>query len=266
MPEKPKTPKRDSLLIAISFLASGIVLFDVSVYLASQIICFIGLGLTFWGALFLLITPQKRVESSFLVASTLPSYMTIDRMLKDIKTKNEAYYLPSYAKDVNLPEYMKGLKEMVVFVPEENAIGMAAIEDLAKGKFLIENPKGLLITPPGISLLDKIEQKPNTNITKISIGELDETLSYLLSELDLAQEIKMKTNENGIILQINGSLYKNLYNQQYNLQSITLLGCPIVSAAACAVSKYVGKPITIQKIITSPDGKITTATLKIVEL
>jgi hypothetical protein len=104
MPKKPNTPKRDSLLIAISFLAAGIVLFDVSVYLASQIIWFIGLGLTFWGALFLLITPQKRVESSYLIASTLPSYMTIDRMLKDIKTRNEAYYLPSYTKDINLPE------------------------------------------------------------------------------------------------------------------------------------------------------------------
>ena len=162
-----KKPKIDSLLIAISFLALGIVLLDISVFSNSQVICFIGLSLTFWGALFLLITPKKQVEGSFLVTSTLPAYMTIDRMLKDMKPKSEAYYIPSYPKDAYLPEYLKGLKEMVTFIPEEHAIGMAAFEDIAKGKFLIENPKGLLITPPGLCILDKIQQKLATDLTRI---------------------------------------------------------------------------------------------------
>jgi len=266
MQTNPETPKLASSQIAILLLVSGIALLAVSVFSNSQIICFIGLGLTFWGALFILITPQKHVEGSFLVTSTLPVYMTIDRMLKDLTPKNEAYNIPSYTRDVDLPEYMKGLKEMVTFIPEEHATGMAAIEDLAKGKFLIENPKGLLITPPGIGILNKIEQKRKTDLTKIPLSELDETLPDLLNELYLTKEIKMATNENDVTLQINGSLYKNLYSQEYNLKSINLLGCPLVSAAACAIAKSTGKPTMIQKIKTSPDGKTTTATLKIVQL
>jgi hypothetical protein len=265
MQTNPETPKLNSFRIALLLLAVGVDLLILSVFSASQILAFIGLSLTFWGALFILITPQKHVEGSFLVTSTLPAYMTIDRMLKDLKPKNEAYNIPSYPRDVYLPEYLKGLKEMVTYIPSENATGMAPIEELAKGKFLIENPKGLLIVPPGISILDRIEQKRNIDLTKIPLSELDETLPRLLSELYLTKEIKMTTNENEVTLQINDSFYKNLYSQEYSLKSINLLGCPLVSAAACAIAKSTGKPTMIQKIETTPNGQTTTVTFKIVQ-
>ena len=133
-PYKKQSP--DSLIIAIIFLIFGIVLFDLSLFWSAQILCFFSLGLLLWGALFLVVTPNKQVDSSFLVTSTLPSYMTIDRMLKDLKIKGEAYLLPSYAKEVALPENMKGLKEIVTYIPEEHAIGMAAIDDLGKRQIL----------------------------------------------------------------------------------------------------------------------------------
>jgi hypothetical protein len=265
MQKNPRMPKVNSIRIALILLTSGIVLLTLSVVSSSQILAFIGLSLTFWGALFLLITPQRQVEGSFLVTTTLPVYMTIDRLIKDLKPKNEAFNIPSYPKDVYLPEHLKGLKEMVTFMPSENTAGMASIEDLAKGKFQIENPKGFLITPPGIAILEKIEQKRNTDLTKIALSELDEILPHLLSELNLTKEIKMATNGNDVSLQINDSLYKDLYSQDYNLKSINLLGCPLVSAAACAIAKSTGKPTIIQKIKTTPDGKTTIVALKIVQ-
>jgi hypothetical protein len=117
-----------------------------------------------------------------------------------------------------------------------------------------------------MGILDKIEQRHETDLTKIPLSELDDTLLYLLSELYLTKEIKMATKENEITIEIRGSLYKKLYSQEYNLKSINLLGCPLVSAAACAVAKSTGKPTTIQKIETTPDGKTTTATIKILQL
>jgi len=260
-----KNRKLDSLIIAIPFLFSGIASFDLAVYSNSQILGFIGLGLTFWGALFLLITPKKHVESSFLIASTLPAYMTIDRMLNDLKTKDEAYNIPSYTRDVCLPDFLKGLKEMVTFFPGEKATGMPAIEDLSKSKFFCEKTKGILIAPPGVALLDKILQKPGTDLTKIPFSELDEALPPLLNELRLAKEIEIHTNENQVTLKITDSLYKNLYDQKYNLKSVNLLGCPMVSAAACAIAQATSKPTMIQEIQTTPDGQTTTVTLKLVQ-
>jgi hypothetical protein len=86
-----KKPKINSFFLAIVFLVLGIYLFIVAVLLGSQIICLVGLGLTFWGALFLLAPPSKHVEANFLITSSLPDYMTIDRMLTYINSKNEAY-------------------------------------------------------------------------------------------------------------------------------------------------------------------------------
>lgn len=263
MQTAPKKPQRNSFRIAILFLISGITLFVLSVFLNSQIICVIGLGLIFWGALFLLITPQKYVESSFLISSTLSAYLTIDRMLDDLHLKNEAYNIPPCPRHIYLPEHLKGLKEMVTFIPAELTVGIVEVEDIARGKFIIEKPKGLLISSPGIGLLDKIEQKNEADFAKIPLSELDEKLPNLLGELFLAKEITMTTNENNIILQLNNSLYENLYSQKYNLKSVSLIGCPLVNAAACAIAKSAGKPTQIQEIRTSPNGKTIIATFKI---
>ena len=280
----PKKPKRNSFRIAVSFLASGIALFILSVFFSSQIICIIGLGLVFWGALFLLMTPLKYVEGNFLITSTLPAYMTLDRMLKDLNPKNEAYNIPSCPRNVYLPEHLQGLKETVTFIPAKQSTDAAEIKEpedvagtdflfenpkellisIAKDRFLIENPKGLLITSPGIGLLDKIEQKRKTDLTKIPLNELDELLPSLFSELFLTKEIKMTTNENNVTLSIHDSLYKNLYSKEYNLKSINLIGCPIVNAVACAIAESTGKPTLIQEIKTAHEGKTITATLKII--
>jgi hypothetical protein len=248
----------------VIFLISGVTLFVVSILLVLQIICVIGLGLIFWGALFLLIPPPKHVEASFLVTSSLPDYMNIDRMLKYLIPKNEAYNIPPCPRDIYLPEHLKGLKEMVTFIPAEKTDGIAEIEDIARGEFLTEEPRGLLITSPGVGLLDRIEQKRNADFSKIPLSELDEALPNFLSELYLAKEITMIRKEDNIVLQINGSLYKNLYSQKYCLTSINLLGCPLVNAAACAIAKSTGKPTILQEIKNPSNGKTIIATFKII--
>jgi hypothetical protein len=265
MQETDEKPRFDSLQIGIVFLIFGISLFVVSLFSNSQILCLIGLGLTFWGALLLLIPPPKHVEASYLITTSLPDYMTIDRMLNYLIPKNEAYNIPPCPKDVTLPEHLEGLKQTVTFIPAEFTSGIAEIDDIARGNFLIEKPKGLLITSPGTGLLDKIEQKGKKDFTSIPECELDETLSYLLNELDLAKNIKISSSENNKFLEIYGSLYSNLYSQKYNLKSINLIGCPLVNAAACAIAKCIGKPTTIKELKSDQNGKKITVTFKIVD-
>lgn len=274
---------RLSVRIALIFLFLGIILFALSLLFETQIISVIGLGLIFWGALFLIITPSKYVESNLLITSTLHAYITIDRMLKDINPKNEAYNIPACPQDVNLPEHLKGLRETVTFIPAKGSSGMVQpteidptgdnflfenakelLVSIAKDKFLIENPKGLLIASPGIGLLDQIEQRRERYVAKNPPVELDVMLPSLLKGLYLTKDIEMTTNGNHVTLQITDSLYKNLYSQKYNLRSINFIGCPIVSAAACAIAESTGKPTQIQKIVSSPNGRTMIATIKIV--
>jgi hypothetical protein len=253
------------MVIGAIFLIFGVLSIILSIFLSSQILTFIGLGVTFWGAIFILVTPQKRFEGSFLETVTVPEYMTIDRILTDLNSRGEAYCIPPLSKNINLPEHLTGFKKMAAYIPAAEATGELPIEELGKGHFQIERPKGVLITPPGFGIIDRLEQKRDTIFEKITIDELMETLPKLLNDFSFAKEISMARNENEITLKVVGSLYKNLYSKKYDLRSVFILGCPIINAAACAIAKSSGKLVSVKRIDISPIGNIITSTYTIIQ-
>ena len=76
--------------IGIAFIVPGVAALIFSILEDSQILAFIGLGLTFWGALFLFIKPVRYVKGELLRSTSLSSYLTIDRIIKDLKFKGKA--------------------------------------------------------------------------------------------------------------------------------------------------------------------------------
>jgi hypothetical protein len=245
-----------STRIGAAFLALGIASLVFAITAGSQILAFIGLGLTFWGALFIMITPRRYFEGSLLEGAAIASYLTTDRMIKDLNYKGKGYYTPPYPKDVYLPEHLKGLKDMIVFVSAENESATPPIQELAESRFLLQNPKGALVTPPGLGLLTQIEKKLNVDFTKLSLEELCEAMPrFILDNFSLATEMEMTLEQNQVNLKLTDSIYKDLYSAENNLKSITLLGCPIASAVACALAKASGKPVTIEKTDVSVDGQ-----------
>lgn len=239
--------------IAILLLVSGILSLVFSMYADSQIFAFTGLGLTFWGVLFALIRPVKFVEGTLLYSAAVSNYLTIDRIVDDFNYKGEAYYIPAYPKDAYLPKYLKGLKDSIVFISAETKIGMPAIEELAKGKFLSKNPKGALVTPPGLGILTQIEDKSKVDLSKLDLNELCTVLPhFIIKDLNLAKEMKMVLDGDQVQLKLVDSLYKNLYSDQSNLRTVNLIGCPIVSAVACAIAKASARTVVIQKQLASP--------------
>lgn len=255
MKSKRSVLKVASGKIGVIFLVSGILSLIFSITAESQILAFLGLGLTFWGALFILITPKRYVEGSLLDSAAISSYLTIDRIIRDLNFKGKGYYTPPYPRDTYLPEHLKGLKDMVVFVSAKNEGGMPSILELAEGKFLLQNHKGVLVTPPGLGLLAQIEKKGNVDFTKISLEELCEVIPrFILENFGLAKEMEMAIGENQVNLNLSDSIYKSLYSGENSPKSIVMLGCPIVSAVACALAITSGKPVTIQEQNVTPDG------------
>jgi hypothetical protein len=241
--------------ISVLFLISGIFSLAFSIYSESQILALIGLGLTFWGALFILLKPLRLVEGSLLYNSAVPTYLTTDRILDDFNYKGKGYYLPPYPKDVYLPEYLKGLKTSVVYISAKTNSEMPSIEEIAKGKFVSNTQKGVLVAPPGLGILTQIEDKMNVDFTKMDLNYLCEVLPiFILQDLNLAKEVAMEPNGDKVHLKLLNSLYTNLYSSRENLKSVNILGCPIASAVACALAKNSGRTVTIQKHTVSPDG------------
>jgi hypothetical protein len=246
-----------SVKIGLAFTIPGVLALVFSVLENSNILAFIGLGLTFWGALFFFIKPVKYVHSSLLDSTATATYKTIDRILKDLKIKGKGYYIPPYPKNVYLPDYLKGLKDPVVFISAD-AGGMPSIEELAKSKFILENPNGVCVAPPGLGLLEQFERELKKDLTKLKLTDLSETLPPLIVEsLGLAKEMEINIKNNYVYIKIFDSTYKNLYADEENLKSVHFLGCPLISAIACVLAKVSGKTVTIQGIKVSIDRQAT---------
>lgn len=241
--------------IGLAFIIPGVLALVFSVTNNSTILAFIGLGLTFWGALFFFVRPVRYVQSNLLESTALSTYTTIDRIIKDLRYKGKSYYIPPYPKEVYLPEYLKGLKEPVVFISADTG-GMPSIEELAKSKFLLENPNGICVAPPGLGLLAHFEKELGKDAAKLQLNELFESLPPIVVEsLQLAKELEMNIVDSQVYLRMLDPLYKTLYRAEKELKSIHFLGCPIASAIACALAKATGKMVLIQKDNVSPDGQ-----------
>lgn len=251
--------------IGLAFIIPGALAIIFSIINNSNILAFIGLGLTLWGALFFFVRPVRYVQSSLLDSTAISTYTTIDRIVKDLKFKGKSYYIPPYPKEVYLPEYLKGLKDPVVFISADTG-GMPSIEELAKSKFLLENPNGICVAPPGLGLLTRFEKEVRRDITKFQLDELCESLEPIIVEnLQLAKEMEMKVMDKQVYVRIFDSIYKSLYTAEENLKSVHSLGCPLVSAIACTLAKATGKMITIQRDSVSPDGQTIEVWFQFVE-
>jgi hypothetical protein len=250
-----KTGGTIAFKIAVLFLLFGSLSIVFSVYSKSQVLAFVGLGLTFWGALFLLVRPLKYVEGALLDSVAASEYSTIDRIITSFEYKGKGYYVPPYPKDVHLPQYLKGLKDMVVFLSAETDFATPSIEEMAEGKFLLTKSKGVLVAPPGLGLLAQVEKQLRQDFTKMKLEEVCEVLPrFLTQDFNLAKSMEMTLSENEVNLTIIDSLYQSLYQAENNWSSVALIGCPIVSVVACALAKSSGKFVTIHKQLVSPDG------------
>ena len=251
---KRKVDQSISTRIIVLLLCSGVLSLVFSTYTGSQILALIGLGLTFWGALFFFVKPVNFVEGSLLYNDAVLLYFTIERIINDFNYKGKGYYIPPYPKDVYLPEYLKGLKASVVFVSFKNDSELPSIEEIAKGKF-ISKGQGVLVAPPGLGILTQIEEKMNVDFTKIELDELCEVMpTFITQDLNLAKGIQMELNGNQAHLKVFDSLYKKLHSVRNNFKSVNILGCPIGSAVACALAKTSGRTVAIQNQQVSPDG------------
>ena len=232
----------------------------------TQILAFVGLGLVLWGVLFILARPLSYVRSSLLEATAISLYATIDRIKKDLKYNSKSYYIPPFPKEVYIPEHLKGLKEMIVFISANDEDGLPTINEIAKGRFLLEKPKGMILTPPGLGLIEYLEEELMINFTRMDLEDLCELLPKIIPEdLQLAKEVTMEVEGKLVHLNIVGSIYKSLCYEK-ELPSVHLLGSPLVSAIACAIAKTTGKPVTIQDTVINSDTETIDVTYQIIDV
>jgi len=247
--EPLKHKRQPSGKISYILLLSGIISLIASILYVSTILAFIGLGLTFWGALLLFTRPTKLVKASLLDYTAISSLTTINRIINDLKYKGKAIYLP--------PRYLKELKGGTVFIPSKKQIAIPPVEEVAEEKVFLKNPNGICLTPPGLSLANLYEEELGKAFAKVDLNYLQNNLpKVFIEDLEIAEDLEIKTIGNMIQVKITGSIYNSLCKETRKLSHVfDSLGCPLCSSIAIALTRATGKPIIIQKTDFSKDNK-----------
>jgi hypothetical protein len=254
-PQKSPLPKRHKISLAKAtgwiLLSLGAVALVGSILYSSQISAFVGLGLIFWGAILTYIQTGEYIKKELLDATILPSLITLNQTIQELAYKGKAIYLP--------PKYFKNPEANKAYIPKQEDEKLPPSEKIQEqeNKLFIENPRGMLVTPPGAELTKLFEKTLETNFTRVDLQYLQQNLPKLLIEnLEIAQNFEMQTESNKVQVKVENSAYKNLAKLNTKLSNLySSLGCPLSSAIASALAKATGKPIIIENQRTSEDGE-----------
>jgi hypothetical protein len=224
----------------LALLVFGVIALISAIAFTSYILALVGLGLTFWGILFLFIRPVSYVKSSLVDSSIVPSLTILDRMLAQLNYQGDAVYLP--------PKSLEGTKEGVIFIGAKKESAMPTMEEVPQGNVFI-NPHGMYLIPPGQGLVNLFEEKLGTDLFKTDLYYLQSSLPRLFTEdLELAKDFDMDINGDIVHVRIKGSVYSNVCSEVRKLANICCrVGCPLCSAIAYALAKASGKAVRIEK-------------------
>jgi len=253
--------RRPPGIIGYAVLLTGAAALAISIAYSSTILALIGLGLSFWGILFLYANPVQYVKAGLVDSTAIASITTIDHMLGDLNYEGQGVYLP--------PKYLKDFKSGTVFIPPKKGSPIPTAEQLSEGTVFLRNPEGLLLVPSGLGLTNLYETELGTDFAKVDFAYLQRNLPKLLIEgLEIVENFEMKTKANRIYVKIEGLApsYADFCNRLRELSNVCgTFGCPICSSIACALTRTTGKPILIANTANSPDGKTLAILYRILE-
>jgi len=246
-------------IIACLMLALGLFSLLISAYYNSNISAFIGLGLIFWGALLLYIAPTEYVSLKLLNAIAPSTLVNIEKILKYSDIISKGIYLP--------PKYLKNTESSLIFIPKESDKLLPSPEEIDEEKLYLENPKGLILTPPGLALSKLFEREIGKSFLRTDLNYIENNMPKLLIEnLEIAENIEINTESSIITMEITNHVLNEICQETKKLERThTAIGCPLCSAIACALAKASGKPITIEKEEISEDEKTTKIQYRVLE-
>ena len=246
--------------IALGMLTLGLAFLFSSVFYSSYIPAFVGLGLTFWGALLLYVTPTKQVKLELLNATLAPALANTEKMLANLKPGGKGIYLP--------PKYLtQALESSLMFIPTKEEQRLPKPEEMDAEKLHSRNPNGIFLTPQGAALSRLFEKELGTSFITVDLEYLQKNLPKLLIEnLEIAENMEIKAEDNTITVEITEDVFSNIYKETEKLSKTRgTMGSILSSAIACALAKATGEPVVIEKEELSQDGKTTEIQYRLIE-
>jgi hypothetical protein len=249
-------------LLDTTLTAVGTIALAFSIVYSSSILALIGLGLLFWGVTFTYISNDAYVKKILLDTTALSEIEMLNHLLSKLEYASNPIYLP--------PQYLGYSDTYKAYIPKFETITIPKREEFSSQKpdsliDIIENPPGVLITPPGAELARLAEKTLKTDFNKADLQYLQQNLpDLLIDELEFTQYFNMEIENEKILVMVEGSVYRRSNKKSDQPSISSLFGSPLSSAIACILSKVTGKPV--MKIGTETDFEDKPVTIEYVLL
>jgi hypothetical protein len=233
-----------SALIGYAFAGLGGVSLIVSMVFTSTVLAFIGLGLTFWGALLLFIRPRYYVRTDLMDSTALSSLKTIDRVITGLGYNEKGIYIP-----VGNPQ------KTVVFVSSHPLKEIPKAGQIENQTF-VKDPEGITIVPPGMALANLFEKELGVKFNEWSLEKMTERLPKLLIEdLEMVQDCTIKIDGERVSFRFVESVFSEFCGLlKESTKVCSSLGCPMCSAMACMLAQVTHRPVRFDEDKYTVDG------------
>jgi hypothetical protein len=272
-----KTKARSNQIQAtsITMLVLGLLTLAASFLYDSSIAAFIGLGLTFWGALLLYIRPEGPDRETILKSAISPSFTTINQILEELGYNGDATYLP--------PKYFANPETTKICVTKQKYGNTPTPKQILQNenKPVARTSDFIVLAPSGTQLSKLLEEAMGKSFLQTDIQTLQQKLPKIfIEDLEIAENLEIETQSNFAMEKHNPSPTSATKNKtirakitkpaielafQEAQQEKSSISSPVISAIAIALTKATGKPVRVASSRTSEDGDIVEATYTVIE-
>jgi len=245
VPPGQKLPRNP---LEYGLFGTGLATLALSVIFSSNILVFIGLGLTLYGVLVESVPPKRYVTRDLMTAAW-SSLKTVDDMIQGLGYNERVVYLPA------------GAEKAVAFIPAAPYSKLPSQSVITQGltpngKLHVQDPDGLLVAPPGLALADLIEKKLEFETRGAGLDRVLEALPKALVSLGIVSDANIKKEGDSVRSKLSNSAYADFCKQVHG-NSSQGLGCPICSALGCILAAAAEKPLLFDEDKSAPNGKTT---------
>lgn len=250
--------KKPGRKIAYLLLSLGVILLALAIYFYQNIAAFIGIALTFWGALLLYVGPSDFVRKGILDSVMTESLENYHQLIDELGYKGTPQYIS--------PRTLWGIRNTAIIILKSDNIQMPSSEQLAAKKVLIDNPQAIKLIPPGHKLSRYIEDQIRINFSTMELNSIQDSLQKgIVESLEIAEALHMERMGSTVYIAMEGAIFYDVLPRESEFYKQHHIGDPINSAIACIIARSTNRPVIIEKIEKDRKKTIKT-TFKLVEL
>lgn len=229
--------------IGLTLIGVGGAAIGGSYFASSVVMTLAGLGLVFWGAIMLYISPQRFVPEKVVEAMSVSMTKSIDKLLVSLNYKGKTIFLH--------PRHLKGLSQGYVFIPyeaKEQTI-LPSDEALAEEKLVYDNPRGIFMVAPSHGIVQLLEKEMDNNLATADMAYVKEQLPKLLvNNLRMIDSMTIEENHGFIRVKMGGEAAAKVCKTLTRETTIGAhFGCPLCASLGLVISKVTGKPVMIEE-------------------